>query len=47
MRFSNNKLTRDELLSRFFPRYSPVAALTENGLSCGSCILADGVSGLV
>ncbi|HEP0585011.1 TPA: thiamine kinase [Klebsiella aerogenes] len=47
MRFSNNKLTRDELLSRFFPRYSPVAALTENGLSGGSCIISDGVRRLV
>ena len=47
MRFSNNKLTRDELLSRFFPRYSPVAALTENGLSGGSCIISDGVRWLV
>jgi thiamine kinase len=43
VRFSNNKLTRDELLSRFFPRYSPVAALTEKGLSGGSCIISDGV----
>lgn len=43
MQFSNNKLTRDELLSRFFPRYSPVAALTEKGLSGGSCIISDGV----
>ncbi|HHE7406917.1 TPA: thiamine kinase [Klebsiella aerogenes] len=47
MRFSNNKLTRDELLSRFFPRYSPVAALTENGLSGGSCVISDGVRPLV
>ncbi|GAA2642454.1 hypothetical protein GCM10009863_68110 [Streptomyces axinellae] len=27
MLFSNNKLTRDELLSRFFPHYHPVASL--------------------
>lgn len=42
MQFSNNKLTRDEVLSRFFPRYRPVAALSQNGLSGGSCILSDG-----
>ncbi|WP_154955164.1 thiamine kinase [Klebsiella grimontii] len=42
MHFSNNKLTRDEVLSRFFPRYRPVAALSQNGLSGGSCILSDG-----
>jgi thiamine kinase len=28
--FSNNKLTRDEVLSRFFPRYTPVAAPPQN-----------------
>lgn len=43
MQFSNNKLTRDEVLSRFFPRYRPVAALSQNGLSGGSCILSDGL----
>lgn len=42
MLFSNNKLTRDEVLSRFFPRYTPVAAQAQNGLSGGSCILSDG-----
>ena len=42
MLFSNNKLTRDEVLSRFFPRYTPVAAPPQNGLSGGSCILSDG-----
>lgn len=42
MQFSNNKLTRDDVLSRFFPRYTPVAALSHNGLSGGSCILSDG-----
>jgi thiamine kinase len=40
--FSNNKLTRDELLSRFFPRYHPVASLSQNGLSGGSVIISDG-----
>ncbi|HHT0369507.1 TPA: thiamine kinase, partial [Raoultella planticola] len=39
MPFSNSKLTRDEVLSRFFPRYSPVAGLGQNGLSGGSCII--------
>lgn len=47
MRFSNNKLTRDEVLSRFFPCFSPVAALTENGLSGGSCVISDGRQRLV
>jgi len=45
--FSNSKLTRDEVLSRFFPRYSPVAGLGQNGLSGGSCIISDGVRRLV
>lgn len=42
MLFSNNKLTRDELLSRFFPRYHPVASLSQNGLSGGNVIISDG-----
>ncbi|HHG8775142.1 TPA: thiamine kinase, partial [Raoultella planticola] len=33
MQFSNNKLTRDEVLSRFFPRYSPVVDRRHGGLS--------------
>jgi thiamine kinase len=33
--FSNNKLTRDESVA-LFPRYHPVAALSQNGLSGGS-----------
>jgi hypothetical protein len=44
--FSNSKLTRDEVLSRFFP-LSPVAGLGQNGLSGGSCIISDGVRRLV
>nr|WP_153678345.1 thiamine kinase [Klebsiella quasipneumoniae] len=40
--FSNNKLTRDELLSRFFPHYHPVASLSQTGLSGGSVIISDG-----
>ncbi|BBV77107.1 thiamine kinase [Raoultella planticola] len=47
MPFSNSKLTRDEVLSRFFPRYAPVAGLGQNGLSGGSCIISDGVRRLV
>ncbi|MDP1295190.1 thiamine kinase [Klebsiella quasipneumoniae] len=42
MRFSNNKLTRDELLSRFFPHYHPVASQSQTGLSGGSVIISDG-----
>ena len=42
MLFSNNKLTRDELLSRFFPHYHPVASLSQSGLSGGSVIISDG-----
>ena len=47
MQFSNNKLTRDEVLSRYFPRYSPVADPGQQGLSGGSCIISDGVKRLV
>lgn len=42
MLFSNNKLTRDELLSRFFPHYHPAASLSQSGLSGGSVIISDG-----
>lgn len=39
MPFSNNNpLTRDEVLSRYFPQYHPVAA-GQSGLSGGSCII--------
>ena len=39
MPFSNNKpLTRDEVLSRYFPQYRPVAA-GKLGLSGGSCVI--------
>ncbi|MFK3706576.1 thiamine kinase [Klebsiella sp. NPDC088457] len=47
MQFSNNKLTRDEVLSRFFPGYSPVVDRGHGGLSGGSCIISDGVRRLV
>lgn len=41
MLFSNNKLTRDTLLSRYFPHYSPVDNQA-TGLSGGSCLISDG-----
>jgi hypothetical protein len=44
--FSNNKLTRDEVLSRFFPAIT-CRRLGQNGLSGGSCIISDGVRRLV
>lgn len=47
MQFSNSKLTRDEVLSRYFPRYSPVVDPGQQGLSGGSCIISDGVRRLV
>ncbi|MCS4269901.1 MULTISPECIES: thiamine kinase [Raoultella] len=47
MQFSNSKLTRDELLSRFFPRYSPLDDPAFSGLSGGSCIVSDGTRRLV
>lgn len=36
---NNNPLTRDEILSRYFPQYRPAVA-TSQGLSGGSCIIA-------
>lgn len=39
MRFHNSKLTRDELLSRHFPHYHPVADKALSGLSGGSAII--------
>ncbi|WP_039058101.1 thiamine kinase [Enterobacter sp. Bisph1] len=41
MQFSNSKQTRDELLSRYFPTWAPVASQS-NGLSGGSCLISDG-----
>ena len=35
---NNNRLTRDEVLSRYFPQYHPVVA-NQSGLSGGSCII--------
>ncbi|AMO49022.1 thiamine kinase [Kosakonia oryzendophytica] len=42
MRFSNNKPTRDDILSRYFPQYAPVAS-QNTGLSGGSCLISDGL----
>lgn len=39
MPFSSNKLSRDTLLSRYFPHYRPVASAAYAGLSGGSCII--------
>lgn len=36
---NNNPLTRDEILSRYFPQYRPAVAASQ-GLSGGSCIIA-------
>lgn len=42
MQFSNNKLPRDQLLSRFFPQYHPVAPESSSGLGGGSYIIEKG-----
>lgn len=47
MPFSNSKLTRDEVLSRFFPLLFTCRRPGQNGLSGGSCIISDGVRRLV
>lgn len=41
MQFSNSNLTRDALLSRYFPHYAPVEG-QDTGLSGGSCLISDG-----
>lgn len=46
MRFSNNNLTRDALLSRYFPHYAPVEG-QDTGLSGGSCLISNGHHRLV
>lgn len=46
MQFNSNKLTRDEILSRYFPHYAPAAAQL-TGLSGGSCLISDGRHSLV
>lgn len=47
MRFSNSKLTREQFLSRFFPRYAPAERPEQSGLSGGCCIISDGSRRLV
>lgn len=42
MPFRNNKLTRDSVLSRYFPDYQPVASAEFSGLSGSSCIIENG-----
>ena len=39
MQFSNSNLTRDTVLSRFFPQYRLIAPQTHTGLSGASCII--------
>lgn len=39
MRSSNNKLTRAEVLARYFPGYQPAATQTLQGLSGGGCLI--------
>lgn len=47
MRLRNNKLTRDAVLSRYFPHYRIDASPGTSGLSGSSCILQDGERWLV
>ncbi|MEB6378893.1 thiamine kinase [Leclercia adecarboxylata] len=47
MQFSNSNLTRDALLSRFFPQFRIVAPPTHAGLSGASCIIEDAARRLV
>lgn len=47
MLFHNNKLSRDDVLSRFFPRFTPAASLSSSGLSGGSIIIENGRQRLV
>lgn len=42
----NNKQTRDDVLSRYFPGFAP-AASQNTGLSGGSCLISDGRQTLV
>lgn len=39
MRSSNSKLTRADVLARYFPGYQPAAAQTLEGLSGGGCLI--------
>lgn len=43
MQYSNNRLSREQVLSRFFPAYQPVVEPGSQGLSGSSCIISDGV----
>lgn len=43
----NNKFSRDEVLSRFFPHYSPAASLASVGLGGGSVIIENAHQRLV
>lgn len=47
MRFSSNKLSRDAVLSRYFPQYRIVAPQAHTGLSGASCIIERGTHRLV
>ncbi|MEO3988519.1 thiamine kinase [Pseudocitrobacter cyperus] len=42
MPLRNNKLTRDDILSRYFPHYRIVASPGFSGLSGSSCVIAHG-----
>lgn len=46
MPFNSSNLTRDAILSRYFPHYAPVAS-QHVGLSGGSCLISDGQQTLV
>ncbi|MEG1211343.1 MAG: thiamine kinase [Leclercia sp.] len=47
MQFSNSNLTRDALLSRFFPQFRLIAPQTQAGFSGASCIIEHAESRLV
>lgn len=47
MRSSNSKLTRADVLARYFPGYQPAAAQTLQGLSGGGCLIVRGEHRLV
>ncbi len=47
MQFSNSNLTRDALLSRYFPHYRLLAPQAQPGLSGASCIIEQGDRRLV
>ena len=47
MPFNSNSLTREDILSRFFPQYRLIAPQAHAGLSGASCIIAQGDHHLV